>query len=143
MKNNKSIKEQAARQAIPPVPPPDFIKEIVEETKPKREVKPDEDKIIAQGSESDFWKILKRFIENYQENLKKTTRELATAGSFDLEAIGMKYLLSDQIVGALENVVSFVENKKKVVELKKVEAEELEKKRTELLEKRRQEIEGR
>jgi hypothetical protein len=55
----------------------------------------------------------------------------------------MKYLLSDQIVGALENVVSFVDNKAKVVEIKKIETEELEKKRTELLEKRRQEIEGR
>lgn len=140
-KNKKILKEQSATQAIPPTPPPAFIAEAIKEVnQAKPKVLPNEDKILADGAFSDFWKILKRFIENYQSNLKKSTSELALAGQFDLNAIGMKYLLADQIVSALQKVTDYVEGKARAVAQYENEQKELALKKSELQKKREKRI---
>ena len=137
----KIKKEQEAAQPISPtlnVPPPDFIREAVNRNKIEvKKLSEADDNVIAEGKDSDFWKLVKGFVERYQKTLKESTTEMAQTGQFDLAAIGMRYLLSDQISSALQKVVDYVENRAKIVEQIKLQAQELEKAKAALEEKKR------
>lgn len=116
------LKKMAASSPLPPAappPPPSFITEAIADSKAEALLPPDEkdDRNLAEGSYSDFWKLVKHFIENKQKRLKEMTQARVVASeSLNMEDIGFRYLLSDQISMALQDVINFVENRAKLVE---------------------------
>jgi archaellum component FlaC len=140
-KENKVKRNQEALQPISPtlnVPPPEFIRDVINKAQIKeKKLSEADDNVIVEGAQSDFWKLIKNYIERYQKDLKAITSELVQQGQFDLNAIGMKYLLSDQISNALQKVIDYVENRARIVEQMKRDAQELEKAKAKLEEKKR------
>jgi len=137
----EKVDKQEAQQAIsgaPEVPPPHFIAGELKKVDASKVQAPEtkRDEVIAEGVDSDFWRFTKAYIEKYQLSLKKNTSETALRGEFDLNRIGMSYLLNDQISSALQAVIDFVENKGKIVEIMK--KEEIEKKNKEAELKKKQ-----
>ena len=121
MKRQKIIKKQEAEQAIPPTAP-SFIAEAIEDArKVEREPLPDEDEILAKGAESDFWKILKRYIQDKIKGLRELTTQAVVKAGFRLEEAGFRYVLTDQICHALEDVVGYVEFRRETIEKMKRE----------------------
>lgn len=103
------IRQQEAEQA--PVPPaPNFIRQAIKEARSvSMEVKDSDDKVMAEGADSDFWRILKRFIDSRIKTLEDLTSQKITSGNIDLQDVGLRYLISDQVTHALKEVIQFVE----------------------------------
>lgn len=110
---------QDAEQAVVP-PPPAFMQSVLNQSKETPTTNIDgEDKILLEGSDSEFWKILKRFIEAKQKRLTELTAEAVRSSKFDLQEVGFRYLIQDQVVAALQDVINKVEFINKVKELEK------------------------
>lgn len=108
--------KQSAEQAIVP-PPPQFIQDTIKEAR-KEETTPDEDmKLLKELSQSDAWKILKKFIRNKQNRLQSMTAQAVRADSFNLQNVGFRYLIFDQVKEALEDVVRKVEQPAKIAQI--------------------------
>ena len=121
-----SPEKQAARQAHmqTPIPPPQFIAEALREAKKKPEPKSEDDEIVAEGANSDFWKILKRWIEWKQKGIKENTGQMLAGGTLTLEQIGMKVLWRDLIIEFGQDMIDFIENRATLVESIKREKQE-------------------
>lgn len=110
--------KQRAAQPVPQatIPPPAFIRDALTEAKKKPEPKPEDDKVVADGAASDFWKILKGFLEARTKILKENTGEAITSQPMSMEQIGVKLLWKDLITDAYQDIIDFVENRAKIVE---------------------------
>lgn len=114
--------KQAAEQAVIPAPGPAFIQEVVKENEKaeKQEAHPEEDvKLLMELSQSDAWKILKRYIKRKQERLAQMTAESVRKSAFDLQNTGFRYLIQDQVTNALEDVIKQVENPAKMKQIER------------------------
>ena len=123
MKKKKDmISKQKAEQAIPPAPPT-FITEAIKEVRGmEKKPKPDDDKILAEGASSDFWRLLKLHIEGKIEQLSEYTTESVARGGYNLEEAGFRYILTDQISHALKDIIHYVEFREKaMLEMEKAE----------------------
>ncbi len=136
----KVITEQEAKQAVAPTSQrssPSFIAEAIKEAKEAR-MKPKEadDNVLAEGADSEFWRLIKKYIENSLKKLKDNTTKAAMESGFNLELLGFRYVLMDQISNFGGDIIKFVETRQKVVELMKKAEMEKEKAKAERLRKR-------
>lgn len=131
-KEEEIKKKQDAEQAPVPPPPPAFIREAFSQAKPnKLEPKPMDDKILADGADSDFWKLIKQRISD-----KINSLDSALAGAVQnkvgseqiwLQDIGIRYLLKQIVSDNMADIINFVELRAKVAEeQKKIKANERE-----------------
>ena len=107
------IEEQQAHQA----PPPAFLRSVIEQSEKEPQVDPgvERDKILADGSDSDFWKILKKFVEAKQIMLAKELRENSKDAS--VEETGFRFLILDQVNTFAAQIISFVEAPKAIYKI--------------------------
>ena len=113
-KKDKILKEQAAQQPTPVIPPPAFIAGAIKEAKETRVVPKDtDDKILAEGADSEFWRLLKDYINGTIEALKKKTTQAAIESGYNLELLGFRYVLMDQLENFGKDIINFVEFKKR------------------------------
>ena len=122
-KIEKIKKIQEGAQAIPPDPPA-FIKQAIEDTKETEEPKETDDRVLASGADTDFWRLVKGFIERNIDGFKERTTQTVMASGFNLEEAGLRYTLTDQLAHFGRDIIKYVENRRKAVErMKKDEAE--------------------
>jgi len=118
------LKRQAGQQAAPTShpPPPAYISQAIEESK-KARVEPGDtnDTVLAEGSDSDFWKLVRGYIEMSMEKLKRVTAERMKETGFGLEEIGLRLLVENQLVGFGQDIINYVELRKKALEVKALE----------------------
>lgn len=112
----QKIAQQAAEQAIPPMPGPLHIADTIREAKAEDKTpEPEEDsKLLLELSQSDSWKVLKRFITRKKQRLSEMTADSVRKSNFDLNNIGFRYLIFDQVAAALDSVINHVENQAKI-----------------------------
>lgn len=116
---NKKIEQQMAEQPIMAQSVPHFIKEMLQE-KEHEVVKPAEDRDeLNLLYESGSWKILKKYLREKQKRLEQMTAQSVRSDSFDLQNVGFRYLIFDQVREALEDVIRFVEQPAQIDELNK------------------------
>ena len=108
-------KQQAAEQVPLPPPPPAFLKDVLEQNKIKPIPSEAEDKVIAEGAGSDFWKILKRIMLEKKTRLEAITAEKARGLGVNFNEIGFRYLMTDQLSNLIMDLVNFVENRKEAM----------------------------
>lgn len=113
----KKVKKQAAEQAPPPtnaIIPPHFIRDVVEENS-KVKMKPTErdTELLAELARSDAWAVLKRLITKKRDKLESATRQTLREKPDNLAEIGVRYLISDQVSGAFNEVINIVEMSEK------------------------------
>lgn len=121
----EKINKQEAEQA--PVPPaPAFIKQAIEDSKPKKlQPKDEDDKILAEGSDSTFWKLVKQRIDGKIEGLEATLagavqNRVGSEGIW-LQDIGIRYLLKQVVTDNLKDIINFVELRRRVAEEQKIQ----------------------
>jgi len=107
------IKEQEAHQALPPA----FMKSVINQSKKEPEIKAgkDRDRVLAEGADSDFWKVVKSYIEAKQMMLAKQLRE--TSGNVSVEETGFRFLILDQVNSFATQLITFVEAPKEILKL--------------------------
>lgn len=121
----EKIKKQEAEQA--PVPPaPAFIKQAIEDSRPKKlEPKDSDDKILAEGADSTFWKLIKQRIEDkiagLESALSGAVQNRVGSESIWLQDIGIRYLLKQIVTDNLKDITNFVELRRRVAEEQKIE----------------------
>ena len=120
----KQSAEQPHLESV--IPPPAFIAETLREVKQKPAPRPEDDEILADGAGSDFWKILKRFIEQSQKEVKNNIGLKIGSGTLTMEQLGLQFLSRDLVVDTFQGIVDFVENRANVVELLKIERQKKE-----------------
>jgi len=112
-KTEKIIKKQEAQQPVPITPTPSFISEAIEESKRTRiEPKQTDDKTLAEGATSEFWRLVKDYIEGTIGALKKKTTQAAIESGYNLELLGFRYVLMDQLENFGKDIINFVEFKR-------------------------------
>jgi hypothetical protein len=98
-------------------PPPAFLRRVINDIKKEPEVKPnDKDKVMAELSQSDAWKVLKRYIETKQVMLAQQLRDATDNAT--MEEIGFRFMITDQINDFASKIVSFVEAPATAIRLK-------------------------
>jgi len=120
----KKISKQAAEQIVPPGPPAFITEAIREAQEEKKKPKPEDDKVLADGAASDFWRLVRTHIEKKVERLQQYTTEAVVKSGYNLEEAGFRYILTDQISHALKDIIDFVEFRQKAVtEMEKAKKE--------------------
>ncbi len=108
------LEQQKAHEALPPA----FMRSVINQSRKEPEIKAgkDRDKVLADGADSDFWKVVKSFIEAKQMMLAKQLRE--TSGNVSVEETGFRFLILDQVNTFATQLVTFVEAPKEILKLK-------------------------
>lgn len=114
MKEEQILETQSANQA----PPPAFLNTVLNQAKAVPSIPPgsDRDKLLAELSNSDAWKTLKKFIEAKQLMLAQQLRE-ATKERVDAQEVGMRFLIADQVNQFANQIITFVEAPKEIIKL--------------------------
>lgn len=83
------------------------------EDKPKDDIEviTQDEKILAQGAETAFWRTLKRHFEDSVKQLD-SINELAMEQGLPMEEIGRNAIVISQVKGVLKKVVNVVEDAK-------------------------------
>lgn len=81
------------------------------EERTDEEVLTDEEKTLAHGSRTAFWKILKKHINNVTEELDQMTMESVSSGA-SLEEIGRNTVVINLTKGVLRRIFNIVEDAK-------------------------------
>lgn len=115
-----------AKQAMlqTPMPPPAFISDAIKEAKKKPEPKPEDDDVLAEGAKSDFWRILKRFIDYKLEIITSETASSVGSGKLTLEQIGFKSVLKDVVVEFGDGIKKYVEGRAAIIEQMKIDKQQ-------------------
>lgn len=109
----KVISKQASAQAVPSTPP-EFISKAIEEAKAiGGKPSMNDDGVLVEGAASDFWKMLKGYIERKIDNLDKMTNKAVVAGGWNLEEAGLRFILKDQITHFGKDIIEYVEMRTK------------------------------
>lgn len=111
--------KQLAEQAVVP-PPPQFIQDAMKEAREETATPDEEMKLLKELSTSDAWKSLKKYIRAKQKRLGDMTAQSVRGANFDLQNIGFRYLIFDQVKEALEDIVRKVEQPAKIQEIERV-----------------------
>lgn len=107
------LETQQAHQA----PPPAFLKSVINQSKKEPQVEPgkDRDRLLGELSDTEAWKVLKRFIEAKQMMLAKELKD--SIGNAGLEEVGFKFLILDQVNTFANQIITFVEAPREVAKL--------------------------
>lgn len=107
------LEEQQAHQA----PPPAFLRSVIEQSKKEPQIDPgkDRDRVMTDFSESDAWKVLKKFIEAKQMMLASDLRK--SVGEVSVEETGFRFLILDQVNTFAGQIITFVEAPKEIAKL--------------------------
>ncbi len=100
-------------------PPPAFLKQVIKQQNKAPEIEPgnQRDKILSELADSEAWAAVKKFIEAKQVMLAQQLRE--SVGDVSVEETGFRFLVTDQVSAALQQVISFVEAPQKIYGLKR------------------------
>lgn len=114
---------QEAEQAIPPAPP-SYVSNVVEGAiKDRKEVKEtieqavnSKEKLLKELAESESWKIFRD--EVLLKMLDAMRRNIAPSptGALDLQAVGMKFVIVDQVTKLVEDAIAVIDNKRKMLD---------------------------
>lgn len=91
---------------------PSFIKR---EPKEDEEILTDEEKVLAQGADKAFWKILKKHIDSEIVLLDQIAEQAIEAGS-SLEEIGRNTIVISQVKGVLNKIFNVVDDAHEALE---------------------------
>lgn len=107
------IEQQQAHQA----PPPAFLKSVINQSKKEPQIDPgkDRDRLLGELSDTEAWKVLKKFIEAKQMMLAKELKD--SIGNAGLEEVGFKFLILDQVNTFANQIITFVEAPREVARL--------------------------
>lgn len=107
------LEEQQAHQA----PPPAFLRSVIDQSKKEPQIDPgkDRDRVMTDFSESDAWKVLKKFIEAKQMMLAADLRK--SVGEVSVEETGFRFLILDQVNTFASQIITFVEAPKEIAKL--------------------------
>lgn len=108
-KLSKAVEKQAASQALPA--DNDLLQHVVETSKrPEKPKKGEQEaKLMLDFATSDAWKKLRHYIERKVSRLDNMTAESARGDNFNLETIGFRYLIQDQIQNFAQDIINYVE----------------------------------
>lgn len=108
-----SIEEQSAHQA----PPPAFLKSVINQSKEMPQVEPgnDRDKLLTDLSDSDVWKVIRKFVEAKQLSMAQELRKSVENAS--VEETGFRFLVIDQVNTFISQLIAFVEAPKEIGKL--------------------------
>lgn len=108
IKKDDPVKKMASEQAV--VGSDLSVGPVVDQSKeaPKIKTEAKDDDVLAEGSTSDFWKLIRKYIDAKQRRLHELTSE-SVRGSVNMQEVGFRYLIEDQVTHALRDIVEFVE----------------------------------
>lgn len=113
-----SVSKKEAEQAVP-ASAPQFIVDTFRSVKEPPKIKPSDDAILADGADSEFWGILKRYINAKQAKIKTSVQEKFNSGSLSMEQIGLQSLMRDAVLDNLDDIIKKVEGTQAVIEEQK------------------------
>lgn len=113
-KVEETVKQQEAEGTLPVSPL--SVKEVVETVKKAKPQPEEEDEnILVQGVTSDFWKVLKKRILIYADNVDDMLlSKIQGQANIDLQDVGLRYIVNSQVTNALKEIVNLVENTAKI-----------------------------
>jgi len=118
------LAEQAAQQA-PPVTPHIDVTTIVEDVKHTADEKTllveKEKKAIAEGVETEFWQIIKKTLLERVEKLRGAGALRLGNGPLDLQSVGLRAIIVNEIADGFE---SFIKDVETVHKMKKQQAQD-------------------
>lgn len=107
------IARQAAEQ--PPISAnPAFIQEVIKEPVDNTPPSSADDEALTQMMQSEGWKVIKRYINAKKKRLEDLTAQSVRAQAFNLQEVGFRYLILDQVTNALQDVINRVETPAKM-----------------------------
>jgi len=102
-----TLDKQAAEQAVLPKFIASVRKSIVSPNLKKFE---DEDeKLLLDLATSDAWAVFEKFVGEFLKSLEVITEKKVALSGINIEEIGYRYMITNQIRGALETVLGFVD----------------------------------
>jgi len=69
----------------------------------------EDERLLTELSQSDSWEMVKTYMSRLIDNLEKKTVEKIAESPIDIEEIGYRYMILNQIKGALDNVCGYVD----------------------------------
>lgn len=113
----EETKKQAleeASQAVPVHSPAYFVDNVVKEIRQDQKkadlsIAEQERKVLMDGSSSEFWTILKKKMLNTIDVMRKAESTRMGTGNLDLQAIGMRSIVINEIADAFLDVIRNVE----------------------------------
>lgn len=111
----KKKKLEATQPIIPPNPQvPWFMSSLVRD---KTKIEPKvlapekgEDLVLAEGSQTEFWKFLKKFINSRRNLFEELLKIKAAASPYDMQEVGFRYLVYAQVDDVMSEIINRVEN---------------------------------
>lgn len=107
----------------PPVNSPTYIDNAVQQIRTDQERQIKETKaensvrILADGSDSEFWKILKDRMESMISSMRNAESTRMGEGQLDLQSIGLRSIVINEISDAFTRVIHMVEAKQRTQKL--------------------------
>lgn len=108
---------QDAEQA-PPVNSPTYVESSVgvlrKEQAEARETRVEqESKVLAQGSETEFWDVLKERMLRSVKAMRQAESTRMGSGPIDLQAVGLRSLIINEVADAFQGIITMVEHRKR------------------------------
>ena len=122
--SEKKHSRQEAEQAL--IPSTAFVADMAKEVEKEVPKMEDEAKALVDMTETEGWKVLKKYVEAKKKRLLGMTQESVRSKKYEFQNIGFAFLIFDQISNALDDVVRYVESPRKILLNKKQEEEEIE-----------------
>ncbi len=116
--------QQQAEQAVPPSAPPAIGPTMAEIEAKRKESSIDvqeamikrENDLLTKLAETDEWDVYKRYVGKMIASLKANLTP-SIGKELNLQDVGLKFIISDQIEKALKDALSIVEDRKKLAEI--------------------------
>lgn len=122
--SEKKTARQESEQAL--IPSISFVADMSKEIEKEIPKMEDEARALVDMTETDGWKVLKKYVEAKKKRLLSMTQESVRSKKYEFQNIGFAFLIFDQISNALDDVVRYVESPRKTLLNKKQEEEEIE-----------------
>jgi len=117
MDTQQILNQQAAEQA-PPVATPSTVASTVADVRESKKEEPKETpentkKILAMGSESDFWRVIKEKLDAKIKRMKRAHDAWLEKGNINLADVGLRSLIINEVSNAYQELIDIVEFSKK------------------------------
>lgn len=115
------IAKQSAEQAVPvtgPIKVNEIVKEVRESAKEKENIAQKEAKILSEGVDSDFWRLIKAKLNARIQSMRNAASARLGAGPIDLADVGLRSLIINEVADSFQDLINLVElsNKKVTIE---------------------------
>ena len=109
----QKLAKAEATQA-PPVNSPSYVDNSVaqvreDQTKSRESLAEAESKLLAEGSQTPFWELLKKRMLNTIDVMRRAEATRMGQGNLDLTSIGLRSIIINEVADALEGIVKTVE----------------------------------